>query len=96
MSTNRDRYYKTTNFDRSLLKSHVTEALIKKQNQLNNFAPKITQNNFESFTPNKHSKSHRKNSIDFHESKVEQTMSRRLGENFTDKPWHQKNQYMRP
>ena len=65
--------------------------------RFNNFASKITQNNFKTVSGSK-SPQH-ENSIeldDFSSPKVLQTMKRRLGENFTEKPWHQKNQYMKP
>ncbi|CAI2370097.1 unnamed protein product [Moneuplotes crassus] len=91
---------RSTNFDRSLLKTNVTEALIKNKKKLNNFAPKITQNNFELYSGSISPKSKHLKVLaeedEFGSPKVQQTMGRRLGENFTKKPWHQKNQFMKP
>ena len=45
MSTEITSNKETTNFDRSFMKTHITEELKRRRRQMENFAPKITQNN---------------------------------------------------
>jgi hypothetical protein len=90
---------KKTNFERSLMRTYVTDAMIKKKEHMNRFASKITQNNPELVSTSLTRNQVRAKSMsgqDFGQSKLLQTMKRRLGENSTNKSWHQENQHMTP
>lgn len=99
MSSQAVHVLRETNFDRSFLKTHVTEELKKRKKRMESFAPKITQNDpgSVSFSKTPGHRGTKSFTEDFeHESKVVKTMNRRINENFTPKAWEQKNIYMQP
>lgn len=91
---------KGTNFDRSFIKTHVTEELKRKKRQNESFAPKITQNNPEVLSKSIEvtNRQGAKREEYANNSKLYNTMQRRLNENFTlnKKTMVDKNLYMSP
>ena len=91
---------RVTNFDRSLIKSNVTDYMIRKKRQFEYFAPKITQND-PKVHDNADELAYKVSDQLFQDrrvnSKVAKTMGRRFKENFNiGKDHNIKNMYMQP